>query len=474
MENSFEDRIENLKKEINKIVNNVEMTKSNKSKLTFNPQISKNLSEKFLKIVDKVCTGLISHKDNFYGYFLFQMERQISFNISSATAVNFKNAKYYIYFNPIIFLELSLKQMQSSIKHEIYHLLSFHMIRARGLKDKYSSLAINLAMDVVVNQYLDNLPYYSITLNYINNKYNLDLKPYNSFEYYVDNIQKELKQLEEDEKGEIVDVIGDNEEKAHNYVESEFEVQKSHEIWNQSNNIDDKTLMDFTQKYISGAQKGIMPDLVKNMVYASKSIRGELPWNLYLKKIMGTVTANKKKINTRRNRRQSERLDLRGELRSYKAKIVVALDVSGSISNEEFKQAIREVLSIVRNYNHEITIIECDREIRRTYTVRSIKEVKNREAYGGGTKFSPVFEYANSKRIDFLIYFTDGKGEQKLEVIPKNYKVLWVISGRGEELSLEEPYGVVKKLKQVSVKEDIDLKDIKTDGYSMNNQEPIF
>ena len=41
--------------------------------------------------------------------------------------------------NPIIFLELSLKQMQSSIKHEIYHLLSFHMIRARGLKDKYSS-----------------------------------------------------------------------------------------------------------------------------------------------------------------------------------------------------------------------------------------------------------------------------------------------------------------------------------------------
>ena len=34
MENSFEDRVENLKKEINKIVNNVEMTKSNKSKLT--------------------------------------------------------------------------------------------------------------------------------------------------------------------------------------------------------------------------------------------------------------------------------------------------------------------------------------------------------------------------------------------------------------------------------------------------------
>ena len=96
-----------------------------------------------------------------------------------------------------------------------------------------------------------------------------------SFHLYLNmQIQKEIQQLEEDKKGEMIDVISSEEEDAHNYVESEFEVQKSHEIWNQSNNIDDKTLMDFTQKYISGAQKGIMPDLVKNMVYASKSIRG--------------------------------------------------------------------------------------------------------------------------------------------------------------------------------------------------------
>lgn len=45
----------------------------------------------------------MEEEDNFYGYFLFQMLREIRFDISSPTGVNFKGAKYVIYFNPIIF-----------------------------------------------------------------------------------------------------------------------------------------------------------------------------------------------------------------------------------------------------------------------------------------------------------------------------------------------------------------------------------
>ena len=144
-------------------------------------------------------------------------------------------------------------------------------------------------------------------------------------------------------------------------------------------------------------------------------------------------------------------------------------------SDEEFKQAIKEVLQIVKNYNHEITIIECDNEIRRTYKVKSVKDIKERINIRGGTKFTPVFEYANKKKLNLLVYFTDGKGEDRLEVIPRGYKVLWVISGRGDKLSLNNPYGAVKKLSKVEVKEDtIDMSDVRDDGYSMNNQQPML
>ena len=211
------------------------------------------------------------------------------------------------------------------------------------------------------------------------------------------------------------------------------------------------------------------------MIKSLKSSKGELPWNLYLKKLMGTVEANKKKTTTRRNRRQPNRLDLRGELRGHKAEIAVAIDISGSISDEEFKQAIKEVLSIVKNHNQEITIIECDKEIRRAYKVKSIKDVKDRITTGGGTEFTPVFEYANNKKLNLLVYFTDGKGEDRLKVLPRGYKVLWVISGRGEKLSLLQPFGAVKKLSKVEIKDDmIDMSDIRSDGYSMNNQQPML
>ena len=190
---------------------------------------------------------------------------------------------------------------------------------------------------------------------------------------------------------------------------------------------------------------------------------------------MGTMESNKKKTITRRNRRQPNRLDLRGELRGHKAEIAVAIDISGSISNEEFKQAIKEVLNIVKTHSQEITIIECDSEIRRAYKVRSPKDIQDRFKKRGATKFSPVFEYANEKKINLLVYFTDGKGENKLRVLPKGYKILWVISGRGDKLSLKEPYGAVKKLSKVKIKEEsFDMSDVRVDGYSMNNQAPIF
>ena len=98
-------------------------------------------------------------------------------------------------------------------------------------------------------------------------------------------------------------------------------------------------------------------------------------------KSVASLKLRQKKTITRRNRRQPNRLDLRGELRNHKAEIIVAIDISGSISDEEFKQAVKEVLSIVKNYNHEITIVECDKEIKNAYKVKNIYDIKNKMQY---------------------------------------------------------------------------------------------
>ena len=123
MESYFERQVKDLYDKVNNIIDSADMYKAKRNGEKFQPEITKEFKEEFFKLVDKVILSLMEDKDNFYGYFLFQMGREIRFDITSASGVNFKAAKYVIYFNPILFLQLSMKQMETTIKHEIHHIL---------------------------------------------------------------------------------------------------------------------------------------------------------------------------------------------------------------------------------------------------------------------------------------------------------------------------------------------------------------
>ncbi|MGL5694635.1 MAG: VWA-like domain-containing protein, partial [Peptostreptococcaceae bacterium] len=44
--------------------------------------IPKDFKEEFFKLIDKVNLSLMEDKENFYGYFLFQMKKEVKFDIS--------------------------------------------------------------------------------------------------------------------------------------------------------------------------------------------------------------------------------------------------------------------------------------------------------------------------------------------------------------------------------------------------------
>lgn len=446
-----------------------EFLRSNKQDTSRRVPIPDAFKENFFQLVDQVNLGLMAAHDNFYGYFLFQMERELRFDMSSPTGVNFKAPRYILHFNPVIFLTLTKKQMESTIKHEILHVLSLHLLRARNFKNQYGTLATNIAMDIVVNTHLDYLPPYATTLAWANSYYQLQLRPFQTFEYYAGKIQAAIDLLATDDDGALDD------SRMNEALETKYEIERTHDLWQESSETDTKTFLEITEKLAFQAQKGTPPAYILSMLEALAAHKSELPWNLYLKQVLGTVASARQKTTARRNRRQPNRLDLRGELRSYKANIAVALDMSGSISDEEFQQAMQEVFAIVKNYKHEITLIECDDEIRRISPVKTAKDLKERLKIRGATRFTPVFDYANRHNINLLIYFTDGQGEKALQIQPKGYKTLWILSGNSKGLSLTTSYGAVKQLKQVESKDtSVDPNHVSfRDGYSMNSQEKI-
>lgn len=410
--------------------------------------------------------SLLLEDDQFFGYFYLQMAHRIRFDMTSAFGINLKQGGYVLYVNPFILLRQPPDVMKDGIKREILHIISAHLMRVKTLSQSFNKTAVHMAMDMVVNDYLEHVGRDAVTVANVNERFGLMLKRFRTIEYYAKAIDKAMK-----EKPELF-VPVDNSDTA---VAMEFDPQTSHDIWDESDSIDTDTMDQITERYINEASKGDMEGYVKSLIDTFQKTRRALPWYFYLKKLMGKVASGYKKTTMRRNRRQPERLELSGTLRQHKANVWVALDMSGSITDAEFTNALEQVLQIVHAYNHRITVVECDNEVRRTYTMESVKDVKPRLDVRGATAFSPVFSLANQNRVDLLVYFTDGKGEERLREAPKGYKVLWVLTGEKPQLSLHNPYGLVRELGYVGVDETQDIDEFvrmsSRSGFSMANQE---
>ncbi|MFR6482844.1 MAG: hypothetical protein ACLUPK_06745 [Veillonella sp.] len=76
------------------------------------------------------------------------------------------------------------------------------------------------------------------------------------------------------------------------------------------------------------------------------------------------------------------------------------------------------------------------------YTMESVKDVKPRLDVRGATAFSPVFSLANQNRVDLLVYFTDGKGEEERLREASKEAISFMGSYREKilTLSLHNPY----------------------------------
>lgn len=394
--------------------------------------INNEFKRKFLSLIEKCTLSLIEGEDNFFGLFMIQIKREISINLSWPIETRGSLNNYIMTFSVKEFLNLTKGEMCALIKHEIFHIMYNHYSRIKVLRNEYSPLVVNLAMDVSVNQFIKGLPGFCHRIDSINMSINADLKEDESLETYAYKIQKALDEIEKDSKSTP--------------LSEDFNMEKVHDSW-LNKDFDSKEL---SKKNALNAYKGDNAPKGLELLLKALRERPEIKWSSYLKRIIRTEKGGYKKTITRKDRRQPDRLDLRGSLRDHIGKILIAIDISGSISDEEIKEILREVFGIVKNKTAEITVAEVDDKVRRTYKVKGKKDLKPKLDRRGGTAFSPLFNYSNKNgfKDHLIVYFTDGMGEEELSVKPLNKNILWVLTGKGKELSLKKSYGKVLKLKE--------------------------
>ena len=136
------------------------------------------------------------------------------------------------------------------------------------------------------------------------------------------------------------------------------------------------------------------------------------------------VTTNT--VSTRKKANRRFDLDAPGRRRVYTTKIIFAVDVSGSMSDDDLAEGFAVINSVCRHA--EIEYVLFDTEIK--LVEKKMKKAKDKFKIKGrgGTDFEMMCRYADKNKADGMIIYTDGYAPAPNP--PKSCKVLWLLTGK--------------------------------------------
>ena len=347
--------------------------------------------------------------ERFYAEILIAMDRFVHTNIPTA-GVCIKD-KVQLHVNPEWFSKLSLKEQVATLKHECGHIIYDHIPRFKemdpsvyskdtSLEDaiinKMKHTSMNVAADLAVNSNLRNLPAEGMFAK------NFNLPEGEVFEWYFHN-------LKDNEKMKDINKFDD------------------HSIWAESEG-DKDTLKEKVRKMINEAAKRaraagrLTSDeelLVSKLNYVSRDWKSDL--RRFVARNMETRIESSRK---KRNRRYG--VSMPGIVKEENLHIGVAIDTSGSISDEALCQFMAEIANIAKYA--VVTVVEADSEVKNSYLFDPKKQYKVKGR--GGTAYQPALEYFTKEtEVDGVIYLGDMDCYDNEVIIKPKYPVLWAIIG---------------------------------------------
>ncbi|MGD8569191.1 MAG: VWA-like domain-containing protein [Gammaproteobacteria bacterium] len=176
----------------------------------------------------------------------------------------------------------------------------------------------------------------------------------------------------------------------------------------------------------AGKMGGAMARLVDYL------LQPQLPWRNVLAHFMSSIARDDYSYARPSSRRGDPAIY--PSLRSGQVNVTIALDTSGSISDEDMCQFVTEVDAIKSQVRARVTLHACDAELVEggPWVFEPWEEFQLPRQFkgGGGTAFAPIFDWVEQSDMhpDLLIYFTDAQG--KIPPREPPYPVVWLVKGK--------------------------------------------
>ena len=302
-------------------------------------------------------------------------------------------------YNPDIVAEMSDDALEEALRAEAVRLLLKHPYERRP--DGCSQQAMGLASNLVVG---DN---YSHPRFRIETPADFGLKSGMNYEWYAREVEK---QQSGGGNGD-----GDNDSESGGAGEKHRDLA---ELWEE-----DELTVQMINGVISstkswGSISGNFAEIL------TSSLKAKINWRNVFAGFRASIISSKRKLTRMKPNRRTG-FDNMGSIRRFDTKLLVAVDVSGSISSESLQYFYGVINSAFKYGFESIDVVQFDCGVR---VVQNLKKVvKDVGIVGrGGTSFQEPVDFAHENGYDGLIMLTDGYAPAP--DIPEGFKagILWV------------------------------------------------
>lgn len=362
--------------------------------------------------------------------------------INPKITVPFRSGKMRIEYNPNILEKMNFEEIKKCFETEIIRVILKHPYSRKP--DPFNPCIAIMASDVTIHQELAE---------------KLELPPNLSYEQYYslmrpeEIIRKESETKKKSGKNEKNDASdnssGSNQEDdvdssedsapspaddktLQNLLAQAYDAEYGATgLW-EENDMATEELNSLIKDYAARGEKswGSLEGHLKDQILAS--LNAKIDYRKVLKNFRASILSEKKHLTRFKPSRRFE-FEYMGSKREFTTKLLLAIDTSGSISNQNLKNFYGVINKFFKYGIESIDVLNFDCELQGEPVNFKRRQTSFNISGRGGTDFQPVFDYAKDHpEYDGVIILTDGYANQPQKKSGTKAKFVWVLPSEDE------------------------------------------
>lgn len=321
-------------------------------------------------------------------------------------------------YNPGLIGKMSDAALEETMKFEAIRILLKHPYER--YPDGCCLVAAALGSNVTVG---DNYVFSHIK---VEKPADFSLEKGQNYEWYARKIQELMRPEEIDgesyEDGQDDESEGEGKDGEGQEAQSAKPLQDLAELWDE----DEMMTCQINGVIESTKDWGTMPGSIVQMLKAS--LKAKIDWRKVLSGFRASILSSERKLTRMRPNRRTGFANM-GSIRKFNTRLLVAVDVSASVSDKSLADFYGVVNSAFRYGFESVDVLQFDCGVRSVISLNRV--VKDFSVFGrGGTSFQEPVDYAHENGYEGLVILTDGYARKPEIPDGMTAKILWVCVDR--------------------------------------------